>query len=376
MNRRAFFKKALIPPLAAAAGSFIVGCDKTHNINTVSYEGRRLIIIRLDGGHDSLYAYAPTKHDLLEKLRPKLYKSILDNGITVADWTIRDSWKSLHELMMSGDARIIPNVGYPLKAWSGSHFGSADIWESGLLPEDKAPKTGWIGRLLDKQTFNPELITWPVVNLDTQTRLFDQGLTHTGISWMGTESYSVIRKYAQEYYHPTLFSSEEEYSTYLLHERLAILSAAEGYSQTELGRQCAYAESMIQHQLPVSVLHISQYGYDTHVITEEILPKLHIDLLHNLNLLVKRLKLLAYWNQTQIFIYSEFGRTLDENADGGTDHGTAGHVIALGGVDLFNTPPFNTPPVLQTFTLSGNYYLEYQVDFRDILRRYEYEWLV
>lgn len=374
MNRRDFCKSALIPTLSLAAGTLAVGCNQFDIDNITRYKGRRLVIIRLDGGHDSLYTFAPSKHDLLDQLRSKLYRSTTSNGIQVADWSLHPSWQALHELMLSGDARILPNVGYPEKAWSGSHFGSSDIWETGLLPGDDSPKTGWIGRLLDRQVFNQQKIAWPVINLDYQPRLFDQGQYNTGISWMGTETYSVIREYAQEYYQTNSKASEAEYKSFLLHEHLSKLLPAQGYSQTALGNQFSYAEPMIREETPVSILHITQYGYDTHVATEEVLPKLHTDLLYNLTLFVKRLKQSSIWNETQIFIYSEFGRTLDENADGGTEHGTAGHVFALGGVDLFDDGQFSIDPTLDAFDVSGNHYLKYQIDLRNILRRYEQEW--
>lgn len=376
MNRRDFCKKAIIPPLSLAAGSLITGCEQSGLGNTTRYSGRRLIIIRLDGGHDAIYTYAPTRHDLLQKLRPNLYTSTSKDGIHIGDWILNPAWKILYELMLSGDARIIPNVGYPLASWTGSHFSSADIWESGLLPGEATNTTGWIGRLLDKQVFNPSQITWPVINLDGQPHMFDQGVTHTGISWMGSDSYAVIRKYAQEYYRTYRNIDEEEYKTFLLHERVAELQPTGGYSQSSLGNQLSYAESMIHEDIPVSVLHITQHGYDTHTKTEEQLPKLQLDLLQNLNLFVKRLKFSSHWSQTQIFIYSEFGRTLDENADGGTDHGMAGHVFTLGGINLFNTAPFISQPQFDIHKISDNHYLKYQIDFREILGRYEREWLI
>jgi uncharacterized protein (DUF1501 family) len=277
--------------------------------------------------------------------------------------------------MLSGYARLIPNVGYPENVWSGSHFVSADIWETGQLPGENSLKTGWIGRMLDRNAFNVEIPDWPVLKLDEGQRMFDRGTHKTGISWFGNETYKVIQSYADSYYANATTKEEEGYNIYRLHQRLAKIEPSPIYSPTSIGQQLAYAEAIIREEIPIKVIHLAQTGYDTHVNTRGVLPNLYQDLLSNLKLFVSSLKSSGYWRDTQIFMYSEFGRSLDENADGGTDHGAAGHVFTLGGIDIFDDPKFNYTPILDTYSISTNHYLRHQLDYRDILANYEHGWL-
>ena len=78
---------------------------------------------------------------------------------------------------------------------------------------------------------------------------------------------------------------------------------------------------------------------------------------------------------TQILIYSEFGRSIDENRNGGTDHGTAGPVFVLGGENIFNNQ-FRVKPIYETYKIGHDQYLKYQVDFREIFLHLRDNWIL
>lgn len=63
-------------------------------------------------------------------------------------------------------------------------------------------------------------------------------------------------------------------------------------------------------------------------------------------------------------MYTEFGRTIAENNNGGTDHGTANHTYLLGGQlnDLWKDPDLS----FSTLDICGVNYIKHKVDFRDI----------
>lgn len=373
MQRRSFLKTTILGSIAAGSLSQ-ASCNQATPTNT--FRGKRLIILRLDGGNDALFMLAPSKNEMLQKLRSNLYKYTTNNGIEVDGWILNKHCYKLHELMLSGDARIIPNVGYPENLWSGSHFISGDIWETGTLPGENSQRTGWIGRLLDQDAFITEAPHWPVLKLDEAQRMFDRGRNKTGIHWFGNEVYNTIKGYADEYYSLSTKKNDQAYYTYLLHQTLAKIQPASLYTQTSLGQQLAYTESIVRDELPIKVINISQTGYDTHIQTTHTLPLLYEDLATNLKLFVDRLKSAGYWRDTQVFLYSEFGRTLDENTDGGTDHGTAGHIFSLGGIDLFDGSKFNSVPSFNTYNIGTNHYLKHQIDYRQVLKNYEETWLV
>ena len=80
------------------------------------------------------------------------------------------------------------------------------------------------------------------------------------------------------------------------------------------------------------------------------------------------------WDNTQVLVYSEFGRSIDQNSNGGTDHGTAGPVFVLGGEHIYGSLA-DIKPVYETYNIVDKPYLKYQIDFRDIFNRVIGNWL-
>jgi uncharacterized protein (DUF1501 family) len=81
--------------------------------------------------------------------------------------------------------------------------------------------------------------------------------------------------------------------------------------------------------------------------------------------------------QTLVVIYSEFGRTIYENSALGTEHGTAGPMYVMGGGKALSEFT-NTPFVFETEKLAGTDttdYLKHQIDFRDVFRDIQLNWL-
>jgi uncharacterized protein (DUF1501 family) len=69
--------------------------------------------------------------------------------------------------------------------------------------------------------------------------------------------------------------------------------------------------------------------------------------------------------------FSEFGRRVQENASGGTDHGTANNVFMMGG-KLKKPGIYNAAPDLENL---DNGDLKYAVDFRSIYATLLNKWL-
>jgi uncharacterized protein (DUF1501 family) len=79
---------------------------------------------------------------------------------------------------------------------------------------------------------------------------------------------------------------------------------------------------------------------------------------------------------TTVILFSEFSRRISENGSGGTDHGAAGLMMALGGSvrgGLYGTAPVLSPgnPTLENS--SGD--VHYETDFRSVYARVLDQWL-
>jgi len=81
----------------------------------------------------------------------------------------------------------------------------------------------------------------------------------------------------------------------------------------------------------VPVLKVVQDGYDTHDAQPWEHEALLGDLSAAITIFARAMRDIGLWDQMTVLTYSEFGRTAHENASGGTDHGTAAPVFAIGG---------------------------------------------
>jgi len=79
---------------------------------------------------------------------------------------------------------------------------------------------------------------------------------------------------------------------------------------------------------------------------------------------------------TTVIVFSEFGRRISENGSGGTDHGAAGLMIALGGMvrgGLYGTAASLAPGSPTLENASGD--VRYETDFRSVYARLLEQWL-
>jgi uncharacterized protein (DUF1501 family) len=72
-----------------------------------------------------------------------------------------------------------------------------------------------------------------------------------------------------------------------------------------------------------------------------------------------------------LFTFSEFGRRVNQNASGGTDHGTANNMFFISGA-LKKKGLINPLP---TLTDLDNNDLKFEVDFRQVYQMVLKEWL-
>jgi uncharacterized protein (DUF1501 family) len=129
--------------------------------------------------------------------------------------------------------------------------------------------------------------------------------------------------------------------------------------------------TFIESGLKTKVYYVSLSGFDTHVNQLNQHNRLLQVYADGITAFIKNLKVLNKWDNTLIFTFSEFGRRVEENASGGTDHGTAGNVFLFGN-KLKKKGIANEAPDL--FNLD-NGDLKYHLDFRNIYANLIDKWL-
>jgi uncharacterized protein (DUF1501 family) len=133
-------------------------------------------------------------------------------------------------------------------------------------------------------------------------------------------------------------------------------------SKNQLAAALQLAAELIVTGTGVKVLHVTLGGFDTHY-TEQAR---HSDLMAYLDSAVSAFHqdLTAYGMADRVLIatWSEFGRRPQENASGGTDHGTAAPVMLIG--DQVKGGLYGQTPSLSKLDTSQN--VAFNVDFRSV----------
>lgn len=83
--------------------------------------------------------------------------------------------------------------------------------------------------------------------------------------------------------------------------------------------------------MPTRVYYVGQGGYDTHSNQAGSHERLMSELDSSLAAFVADLKAQGNFQRVVLMTFSEFGRRVAENGSGGTDHGAAAPLFAIGG---------------------------------------------
>ena len=349
------------------------------NYFSTPFTGKRLIVIHLDGGNDGLFTMVPKDNDIINAQRKSLMKEF-SNGIKWdGDLLLNKHLCDITDLCSEGWLSILPNVGYPEP--NTSHFISSEIWATGSLPSEGLTRIGWFGKLNQDSNLNIGALNRTSISFESGRQLIFQGETNHGVLYSNFNKTSIWNRYLHELVHENVddFSGYEVIHNELkTHINLSILFAdiepSHGYPKTALGKKLATISSMIKKQKPFKVFHIKHNGYDTHLGQINRLNNLYNDLGSCLKTFAYDLNKMGEWDNTQVLVYSEFGRSIDENSNGGTDHGTAGPVFVLGGEQIYGSLA-DIKPVYETYNIVDKPYLRHQIDFRDIFNRVINNWL-
>jgi uncharacterized protein (DUF1501 family) len=373
MNRKTFIKNGSGVIVTGLIGNAISTSCSSKSIYP-KYDGKRLIIIRLDGGHDGLFAFLPAKNEHIAKRRPDLFKRTIEKGIAYENsWVLHQNLSIIDELSQKNQAKLIPFLGYPEP--NTSHFKSAEIWETGVLPQEgKELKEGWIGKYLTRTNIDKTNLHYPVIALHENKTLFDKTKEHEAFTWLDK---SLSHQYLDEI--PPLLELLEKTQNHSIQDYIKKqlenqLTQMKWLSQIEpkrtnytsdLNRQLSWASELINKDYPYKIIHTHLEGFDTHLDQPQRLEELYLDLNHSLSKFILSIKH-SHWTNTCIWIYSEFGRTIDENKNHGTDHGFGGLGMILSGDESFLKSINIQTDIENSFDNSFKVYAPVLNDFRTV----------
>lgn len=346
--------------------------------NLKSPSDRLLIILQLSGGNDGLNTIIPYNNDRYYQLRPTLGIG-KEKVLRVSDELgFNPSLQKFQEFYDQGLLTVINNVGYPNP--DRSHFRSMDIWQTGSQSNEYL-STGWIGRYLDSNCEGCGSHT--AVEIDDTLSLTLRGETVKGMAikdpaklYQATQS-SFFNKVSQghsdeptlDYLYKTM--AETVSNAAYIYDKSHVTHSTFEYPNTEFAKRLKTISELIQSGIKTTVYYASLSGFDTHVRQAGQQERLLTVYCEAVSALVKDLKASGNFDRTMIMTFSEFGRRVEENASGGTDHGTANNLFLMGG--KLKTPGFfNHTPDLQKLDQGD---LIYEIDFRQIYSTLLKGWL-
>jgi uncharacterized protein (DUF1501 family) len=294
---------------------------------------------------------------------------------------------SMLDLYTQGKLAVVQGVGYPNQNFS--HFRSTDIWLTGAN-FDQTLTSGWLGRYLDKEypgypvgypsTVNPDPLAIQIgsilssalqgptlgmgmaITSATSFYQFISGTVDPAPDTLAGHELTFIRQTAQE---------TQQYASSIKTAASKITKQNPYPAGNSLAGQLKIVAQLIAGGLKTRLYVTNLGGFDTH--DTEI--SRHQTLLTSLSAAIKAFQDdLAYLGAEDRVIgmtFSEFGRRIKSNGNGGTDHGAAAPLFVFG--KNVKAGIVGSNPVLPSAaTVNDNIAMQY--DFRSVYATILQDW--
>jgi uncharacterized protein (DUF1501 family) len=381
---------------------------------TTGKDSTILVVLQMAGGNDGLNTVVPYNNDDYHRSRPRIglqAKDILKINDSIGLHPGLAGFKALYD---AGHLSIIQGVGYPNP--NRSHFRSTEIWQT-AADSDKNEHYGWIGRYFDNAC--PGADPTVGVNVGNQMPQAFAAKHPMGVSLQNPQNYRFV---SNERPNPgeNMSSTEESYRKLNGMDEQPMVSADENsggsigaisgsvkrsgsaidflertaldaqissdkirdiagrvenkavYPNSQLANSLKLVAKLIGGGLPTRIFYASQGGYDTHTNQVGTQQRLLQDLGDSMKAFYEDMKAQGNSSRVLVMTFSEFGRRVSENANGGTDHGAAAPMFILG--DKVKAGLLGKYPGLAPADLyQGD--IKYNVDFRSVYAGVLERWL-
>jgi uncharacterized protein (DUF1501 family) len=282
---------------------------------------------------------------------------------------------ALKEVWNDGGLAVVQAAGMPVN--NHSHFDSMDWMERGT-PGERVLLSGWLGRHLaavDPANTSPfraigfgDLVqaslrgTVPATALDSIADFHLQGFEDQVSRFQGTLA---------SLYSGTTFLDVQALQTFGAVDRLAAVdpgqyAPANGatYPDSDFGNAMKQIGQLIKADLGLEVACVDLGGWDMHDTENDQMPDLLADLGAGLQAFYTDLH--DRIGTVTVVTMTEFGRRIQENASGGTDHGTASFMFLMGG-GINGRKVYGSWPTLAPDALADPGDLAVTTDYRTVL---------
>ena len=316
-----------------------------------------LVIVQLTGGNDGLNTIIPGGDDVYAKARPSI--GLNDRLHRLDDrFALNPGMAPFKALFDAGRLAIVNGCGYPNP--SRSHFKSLEIWHTGNAAGGAETK-GWLGQYvehvrrfagaragsarcpLSAVNVGPEMPQALVAQSEVAASIPSVDDAEAAMQYLARQATNaVIDPHAIE--------------------RAAARSAPDAdYPGGGLGPQLKLIAQLIAANLGTKFFYCQLAGFDTHANQLGQHERLLANLSSAIAAFTKDMAAKGLGEKVTLMCFSEFGRRVEQNSSGGTDHGAAGPMFVVGGA--VNGGIYGAHPSMTELD-DGD--LKYTTDFRRV----------
>jgi uncharacterized protein (DUF1501 family) len=396
ISRRLFIRDGVATvTLGLAAPSFLTAIAQAQGIPS-----RRLVVVYLGGGNDALNTLVSYRDAAYYSRRPSIavpVGQVLQVGTDAAGQALglHPRLGGLLNIFNEGRLALVQRTGYANS--SRSHFEASDIW--GTANPQSSTGSGWLGRYLDTLPRPLDALAAWNTTPETPRALFSGQSSVPAIPNASTYTYAspnrgsaaleeraaaqaMASNPANGRPHLAFVNSTSRGAI----ETLDRVALATSYTPTVAYPNNGFALAMrtvagaIVRGVGSRVYWVQTGGFDTHAEQGGGGGGGYANLMGTLGdglwAFYNDVRNNGLINDTTVIVFSEFGRRISENGSGGTDHGAAGLMIALGGMvrgGLYGTAASLAPGSPTLENSSGD--VHYETDFRSVYARVLDQWL-
>ena len=373
-----------------------------------------LVVLQMAGGNDGINTVVPFANDAYHRARPRLGLKAADVLKLNDDLGLHGALRGFKDLYDGGQLSVIQGVGYPNP--NRSHFRSTEIWQT-ASDSEQIEKYGWLGRYFDNACSGADPAVGVIIGNQLPEAFF--AARPKGICFSNPQNYRFIANgnATEESYKKlnelemsgpgmepadsvgdaansggsigllpagmpmtggraidfiTRTALDAQHSSDEIRGVAARIQNQADYPNSPLGGSLKMVAKLIGGGLPTRVYYVSQGGYDTHTNQLNTQQRLLQDLGDSVRSFVQDMTAQGNLPRVLVMTFSEFGRRVAENANGGTDHGAAAPMFIVGNrikAGLLGRYPSLAPQDL----FQGD--VKYNVDFRSVYAGLLENWL-
>ncbi|MBN9511630.1 MAG: DUF1501 domain-containing protein [Alphaproteobacteria bacterium] len=332
---------------------------------------RILVVVELSGANDGLNTVVPYTDDAYYRARPKLGLRPDKLRKLDAQFGLQPTMAGFERLYKDGNLAIVHGVGYDHPSFS--HFTSMAYWHTGAPNSGDA--FGWLGRLADGM--DPKGAANYLVNIEEQESLAVRARNHVPLVFDNPDKFmrgavfeerdALARLAAARQPHNAteafLFdvAASAQHAELHVREACAAYRTPVDYGLVRFGLERVAA--LIAAGFPTRIYYVTfpHNAFDTHVTQADTHARLLTYVSDHVAAFIQDMTRQGRGDDVAVMVFSEFGRRVAENANLGTDHGTAGISFVAG--RPVRGGHYGAPPSLTDLD-DGN--MRYTTDFRRV----------